>query len=75
MTIKEIKNKIASLLSDACETCRYDAIEKLSASYNNLCQAQRNQAMPTVELNGSGITYGYAMPTVDRFNNIKDNGI
>lgn len=71
MTIEEIKSKITSLLSDACETYHYDAIEKLSASYNNLCQAQKGKMTPTVEFTKDGIRWDYDMPTVDRFNNAK----
>lgn len=66
---KEIKRKIEDMLFDACLDKNVNDIEKLSRAYNDFCQALKSQAMPTVELNESGITYGYAMPTVDRFNN------
>lgn len=71
MTIEEIKSEITSLLSDACEAHHYDTIEKLSAAYNNLCQAQKSKMVPTVEFTKDGISSTYSMPTVDRFNNIR----
>ena len=69
MTIEEIKNKITSLLSDACEAHHYDTIEKLSAAYNNLCQAQKSKMVRNVEFTKDGFISSYIMPTVDRFNN------
>ena len=41
----------------------------LSGVWLFTCQAQRTQAMSTVGLSEKGISYGYAEPTVDRFNN------
>lgn len=66
---KEIKRKIEDMLFDACLDKNVNDIAKLSRAYNDFCQAQRSQAMSTVELCEKGISYGYAEPTVDRFNN------
>ena len=65
-TNEKIKMKIKDMLFDACIDKNVDDIAKLSRAYNDVCQALKSQAMPTVELNErGGITYGYAVPTAD----------
>lgn len=67
--IEKAKEDIIDLLRIACYDKKINNIVKLSEAYNNLCQAQKSCLTPTVELSDQGITYGYAMPTIDRFNN------
>ena len=62
---EEIKRNIKDMLFDACIDKNVNNIAKLSRAYNDVCQALKSQAMPTVELNENGITYGYAVPTAD----------
>lgn len=64
-TNEEIKKKIKDMLFDACVDKNVNDISKLSRAYNDVCQALKSQAMPTVELNENEITYGYAVPTAD----------
>lgn len=65
-TNEKIKTKIKDMLFDACIDKNVNDIAKLSRAYNDVCQALKSQAMPTVERNASGgITYGYAVPTED----------
>ena len=67
--IEKAKEDIIDLLRIACYDKKINNIVKLSEAYNNLCQAQKSRLTPTAEFSEKGISYGYAEPTVDRFNN------
>ena len=73
--IEEMKEKSYEMFNFAYKEADYEGMARLATAYCSLVQAQRSHWTPTAELSEQGITYGYAMPTIDRFNNIKDNGI
>lgn len=71
--IKKIKAEIVEMLELVCSMrdlksedvmVKVDMIEKLSASYNNICQAQKSQVVPTLEIGKDGrIISSYGEPT------------
>lgn len=67
--IEEMKEKSYEMFNFAYKEADYEAMARLATAYSSLVQAQKNCLTPTVEFSEKGISYGYAEPTVYRFNN------
>lgn len=78
--VEKIKAEILKILEATCSINdispyeikdKVDIIEKLSASYNNLCQAQKARTIPVTEFTKDGTIRSYNHPIEQLLDGIK----